>query len=272
MGHLCRGRWACSLCLPFSTFILLEKELQEEPTGKSKGRTLLSAPRAKAPLTCTEVGVEAGDGCCGGALDPSASLVSSSSSSPSSIVGVSPVGEAPGRLRGFRPGPWGVLRRRASGGRWVDSGWWIWWEDWRWSAGRRDLAAGKHSIPLSTKTQPILCWTMQAEPSASLSRQPSHIQSLPPHSFGLAPLLLGIQPLAGSPRTVLHLGYEVRLPLAQGTQVFQGSGFQALAVRRNRRDSLGIVPKGPNLPKARDLVTLSTYHLQHTNYIPRTAT
>lgn len=94
---------------------------------------------------------------------------------------------------------------------------------------------------------------------------PSHIQSLPPHSFGLAPLLLGIQPPAGSPRTVLHLGYEVRLPLAQGTQVFQGSGFQALAVRRKGQDSLGIVPEGPNLPKARELMTLSTYHLQHTN-------
>lgn len=72
-------------------------------------------------LTCTEEGVEAGDGWVN-ARAPSASLASSSSSSPSSMVGVSPVGEAPGRLRAFRPGPWGVLRRRASRGRWVDSG------------------------------------------------------------------------------------------------------------------------------------------------------
>lgn len=77
-----------------------------------------------ALLTCTEEGVEAGDGWLR-ARDPSASLASSSSSSPSSMVGVSPVGEAPGRLRGFRPGPWGVFRRRVSGGRWVDSGWWM---------------------------------------------------------------------------------------------------------------------------------------------------
>lgn len=115
------------------------------------------------------------------------------------------------------------------------------------------------SWPLPLRPSPF-CWTVQAEPSASLSQLPSHIQSLPPHSFGLAPLLLGIQPPAGSPRTVLHRGYQVRLLLAQGTQVFRGSGFQALAVRRKGRDSLGIVPEGPNLPEARDLVTLSTYH------------
>lgn len=78
-------------------------------------------PGAPPQLTCTEEGVEAGDGWVS-ARAPSASLASSSSSSPSSMVGVSPVGEAPGRLRGFRPGPWGVLRRRVSGGRWVDSG------------------------------------------------------------------------------------------------------------------------------------------------------
>lgn len=78
-------------------------------------------PGALTQLTCTEEGVEAGDGWAS-ARTPSASLASSSSSSPSSMVGVSPVGEAPGRLRGFRPGPWGVLRRRVSGGRWVDSG------------------------------------------------------------------------------------------------------------------------------------------------------
>lgn len=77
-------------------------------------------PGALPRLTCTE-GVEAGDGWVS-AWAPSASLASSSSSSPSSMVGVSPVGEAPGRFRGFRPGPWGVLRRRVSGGRWVDSG------------------------------------------------------------------------------------------------------------------------------------------------------
>lgn len=78
-------------------------------------------PGALSPLTCTEEGVEAGDGWVSGRA-PSASLASSSSSSPSSMVGVSPGGEAPVRLRGFRPGPWGVFRRRVSGGRWVDSG------------------------------------------------------------------------------------------------------------------------------------------------------
>lgn len=38
VGRLCGGRWAGPLCLPFSTFILLEKELQPEAIRKGKAR------------------------------------------------------------------------------------------------------------------------------------------------------------------------------------------------------------------------------------------
>lgn len=43
VGHLCRGGWACSLCLPFSTFILLEKELHRRRC-RGRGWLLWGSP------------------------------------------------------------------------------------------------------------------------------------------------------------------------------------------------------------------------------------
>lgn len=110
--------------------------------------------------------------------------------------------------------------------------------------------------PLPLLPSPFSVEQSNLSPQPPFPCVPTHIQSLPPHSCGLAPLLLWIQPPEGSPRTAPHLGSEVHLPLARGTQVFQGPGSLALAVRRksgrNTQGSLGIVSEGLNLTRTRD--------------------
>lgn len=116
------------------------------PASETGGTAL---PPTRSPtLTCT---ASAAPGCRSSSADRSVSVspASSSSSSASSMVGVSPGTEA--RRGFFLPFFVTPFLRRVSGGRCVESGWWMWWDDWRWSAVDRRVSTLPPARPLPTR-------------------------------------------------------------------------------------------------------------------------
>lgn len=146
-----------------------------------------AAPRHSPALTCTASGAP---GCRSSSADRSVSVshASSSSSSASSMVGVSPGTEA--RRCFFLPFFGTPFLRRVSGGRWVESGWWMWWDDWRWSGGGTQGRGRVGAVPAAPP-----------RPRRPHPGPQTHTRSPPRRSCARPPRRCGGARRTGSPRS-----------------------------------------------------------------------
>lgn len=158
-------------------------------------------PHPSPALTCT---ASAGPGCRSSSADRSVSVshASSSSSSASSMVGVSPGTEA--RRAFFLPFFEIPFLRRASGGRCVESGWWMWWDDWRWSGGTGSWCCVPCPFPARSPLPACPPVRSLPVPRSVPALGPAHTRSPPRCSCARPPQRCGGERRSGSPRSALR--------------------------------------------------------------------
>lgn len=116
------------------------------------------------------------------------------------MVGVSPGTEA--RRAFFLPFFGTPFLRRASGGRCVESGWWMWWDDWRWSGGTGSWCCAPRPFPASPPppARPL------PAPRSAPALGPAHTRSPPRRSCARPPRRCGGERRSGSPRSAPRPG------------------------------------------------------------------